>query len=107
VSRSGATLTAALLCGLRRADAARFSFLLSVPAVGAAGIFELKDAMHELKGMGSGGLTPLIVATAVAFVVGYASIAWLMRFLRTRSLIGFSVYRVFAGAGILALVFLR
>jgi len=101
VSRSGATLTAALMLGLARPDAARFSFLLSIPAVAAAGIFELRDAAHEL---GSAGLAPLLVATAVAFVSGWAAIAWFLRFLRTRSLVGFAVYRVVLGVILVALL---
>ncbi len=96
VSRSGATITCALLLGFGRADAARFSFLLSVPAIAAAGVFELKDALHAFQG--AGNALPLLVATAVAFVTGYASIAWLLRFLRTRSLAGFAVYRVLLAA---------
>lgn len=97
VSRSGATLTVALLVGLRRDAAARYSFLLSIPAVAAAGVFELKDAVHELHG----GLGPLAVATAVAFASGYATIAWLLAFLRTRSVLPFSVYRVALGGALL------
>jgi undecaprenyl-diphosphatase len=91
VSRSGATLTAALLIGLLRPDAARFSFLLSIPAIGAAGIFEMKDAIALF---GDQSLAPLVVATLVSGVSGYASIAWLMKWLRTRSLVPFAVYRV-------------
>jgi len=101
VSRSGATITAALLLGLARPDAARFSFLLSIPAVGAAGIFEIKDAAHDL---GATGLAPLVVATLVSAVTGYLAIAWLLRFLRTRSLAGFAIYRVLLGAALLALL---
>jgi undecaprenyl-diphosphatase len=99
VSRSGATIVAALALGFRRDDAARFSFLLSVPAIAAAGVFELKDALHDIH-----GAAPLALATAVAFVSGYASIAWLLRFLRTRTLLGFSIYRVLAGAALLVLL---
>lgn len=99
VSRSGATIVAALLLGFRRDDAARFSFLLSVPAIAAAGIFELRDALHEVH-----GVAPLALATAVAFLSGYATIAWLLRFLRTRTLLGFSIYRVLAGAALLGLL---
>jgi undecaprenyl-diphosphatase len=97
VSRSGATLSAALLVGMKRDDAARFSFLLSVPAVAAAGLFEMKDAVHEIHG----DVGPLIVATAVAFVSGWLTINWFLKFLRTRSLLGFSVYRVLAGGALL------
>jgi undecaprenyl-diphosphatase len=98
VSRSGATITCALLIGLTRADAARWSFLLSVPAIAAAGLFEMHDAAAEL---GAQGTAPLLVASAAAAVTGYASIAWLIAHLRTRSLIGFAVYRVILGGAIL------
>ncbi len=101
VSRSGATITTALLIGMARPDAARFSFLLSIPAVAAAGVYEMKDAAHDL---GATGLGPLVVATLVSGAVGYASIAWLLRFLRTRSLAGFAVYRALLGVALLALL---
>lgn len=91
VSRSGATLTMALLLGMRRGDAARFSFLLSIPAIAAAGLFEMKDAVREL---GSDAVPALLVGAGVAAVVGYASIAWLLRFLATRSVAVFSIYRI-------------
>lgn len=97
VSRSGATLSAALGLGMRREDAARYSFLLSIPAVSAAGVFELKDAVHEL---GADALPALLVGTGVAFFVGYAAIAWLIRFLGTRSTLPFVIYRVAAGLGL-------
>jgi undecaprenyl-diphosphatase len=100
VSRSGATLTVALLVGLRRDDAARFSFLLSIPAIAAAGLFELKDAMATI----GHDVVPLLVATGVAAFTGYASIAWLIRFLRTRSVAAFSVYRAVLGAALLAML---
>ncbi len=92
VSRSGATLTAALVLGLTRPAAARFSFLLSIPAIGAAGIFQMKDALEETGGGSSVML--LAVATVVSGLAGYASIAWLMRYLHTRSLAPFAVYRI-------------
>jgi undecaprenyl-diphosphatase len=103
VSRSGATITCALALGFARPDAARWSFLLSVPAIAAAGVFEMKDAIHEL---GATGTAPLALATAAAAVTGYASIAWLLRFLRTRSLLGFAVYRVLIGALVIVLLLL-
>src|SRR5882757_4918884 len=101
VSRSGITLLAAMALGLRRDAAARFSFLLSVPAVAAAGIFELPKVMkaHEIGG------APLVIGLGVAFVSGYASIAWLLRFLRSRTTIPFVIYRVLLGIVILALLF--
>jgi undecaprenyl-diphosphatase len=100
VSRSGITLLAAMAIGLRRDAAARFSFLLSVPAVAAAGVFELPKVMkaHDIGG------APLFVGLAVAFVSGYASIAWLLKFLRTRSTVPFVVYRVALGIAIVALL---
>lgn len=95
VSRSGATIAAALFVGMRRDDAARFSFLLSIPAIAAAGLFELPDAVRNL---GAEAAAPLAVGTAVAALTGYASIAWLLRHLRTRSLSPFVVYRIGLGA---------
>jgi undecaprenyl-diphosphatase len=100
VSRSGATLTAALFIGLRRDDAARFSFLLSIPAVAAAGIFELRDAAPTRE-----ALPGLALATAVAAISGYASIAWLLRWLRTRTLTPFSIYRVVLGLLLVGLLY--
>jgi len=102
-SRSGATITCALLLGFARPDAARWSFLLSVPAIGAAGIFEMKDAIHEV---GHTGTAALALATAAAAITGYASIAWLLRFLRTRSLLGFALYRVFVGGLVILMLLL-
>ncbi len=100
VSRSGSTLLAAMALGFKREAAARFSFLLSVPIVFLAGAFEFRKVMHahDLAGstMGIG-----LVAAAVA---GYASIAWLLRFLRVRSTIPFVVYRVTLGIVLLAML---
>lgn len=96
VSRSGITLTAALALGLRREAAARFSLLLSVPAVAAAGVFELPHVL--------GSRTPAVtlgVGLLAAAVSGYASIAWLLRFLRSRSTLPFVVYRVVLGLALL------
>jgi undecaprenyl-diphosphatase len=93
VSRSGITLVAAMGIGLRREAAARFSFLLSVPAVTAAGVFELPDVLRATHI----GLPALAVGVLVAFVSGYLSIAWLLRFLRTRTTYSFVVYRVLLG----------
>jgi undecaprenyl-diphosphatase len=104
VSRSGATIAAALFLGMRRDDAARFSFLLSIPALGAAGVFELPDAVREIRGMGEGSLVPLAVATIVSGITGYAAIAWLLRFLRTSTLGGFVLYRLALGGLILGLL---
>jgi undecaprenyl-diphosphatase len=100
VSRSGATISAGLFLGLERAAAARYSFLLSVPAVVLSGVYQLKD----IGGEGGAGVWPTAVATALAFVVGYASIAFLLRFLANHSVVVFVVYRVVLGIVVLALV---
>lgn len=101
VSRSGATICAALVLGMRRTDAARFSFLLGVPAIAAAGIFKLPDAIREL---GDDALVPLVTGTAVAAVVGYASIAWLLRYLGGHRFTGFAAYRILLGVTVIALL---
>ncbi len=99
-SRSGTTITACLFRGLARDTAARFSFLLSLPAVFAAGIYELvKDADQLLNT--SDDAAALIVSTLVSGVVGYASIAFLLRYLRTHSTYLFIVYRLIVGGLIL------
>lgn len=97
VSRSGVTLTAGLLMGLRRDTAARFSFLLSVPAVGAAGLFELKDIVQGDLTLGGGLIAPTVVATLIAFGSGWAAIAFLIAFLQKRSTAIFIVYRIALG----------
>jgi undecaprenyl-diphosphatase len=99
VSRSGATISAGLFRGLTRTAAARYSFLLSVPAVVLSGLFELKD-VGEGNGAAAG---PTIIATLLAFVVGYASIAWLLRFLVRHPISVFAVYRIGLGIVVLAL----
>ena len=98
VSRSGATICMALLLGFTRSDAARFSFLLSIPAVAGAGIFEARTAFAEL---GRDAVPALAVGTGVAAVVGYASIAWFLRWLGSHELIGFAIYRIVAGLALL------
>jgi len=101
VSRSGATITAGRAMSYTRESAARFSFLLSVPAVVLSGLFEAR----KIGDAGSVGLGPTIVATIAAFVVGYATIAWLLRWLTSHSMLVFAVYRVALGALVLALVY--
>jgi undecaprenyl-diphosphatase len=103
VSRSGATLTAGLFMGLDRTSAARFSFLLSVPAVVLSGAVEFGSILSGEEGEHV-GLGALALATFLAFVAGYASIAFLLRFLSSHSTIVFVVYRVALGAIVLALV---
>lgn len=94
VSRSGATIVCALFLGLRRSDAARFSFLLGIPAIAGAGIFELGDALDQL---GDSAWLPIVVGTTTAAISGYASIAWLLRYLERKSLAPFAVYRTALG----------
>ena len=99
VSRSGATISAGLFRGFNRLDAARYSFLLSIPAVVLSGLFELRK-------IGEPGEPPVgatVVATIVAFVAGYLAIAWLLRYLTSHSLRVFVVYRVALGALVLVL----
>jgi len=98
-SRSGSTIMAGLFAGETRETAARFSFLLSMPAIAASGLLELKEAMHKLP---DGSFLPLAVATVVSGIVGYASIWFLLRFLRTHSTAVFIVYRLVVGTLILA-----
>jgi undecaprenyl-diphosphatase len=98
-SRSGSTIMAGLFAGETRETAARFSFLLSMPAIAASGLLELKEAMHKLP---DGSFLPLAVATVVSGIVGYASIWFLLRFLRTHSTAVFIVYRLVVGGLILA-----
>jgi undecaprenyl-diphosphatase len=91
-SRSGATILGGLCTGLTREAAARFSFLLSIPAILAAGLFQLIDARNELLASG-GDVMKLLAALVVTAVVGYATIPWLLAFLRNRTMLVFIVYR--------------
>jgi undecaprenyl-diphosphatase len=103
VSRSGATITAGLFMGLNRTAAARFSFLLSVPAVVLSGLLELGSILSGEEGQTTSAFG-LVVATLLAFVTGYASIAFLLRYLTSHSTGIFVAYRVVLGAIVLALV---
>jgi undecaprenyl-diphosphatase len=100
VSRSGSTLMAAMALGFKREAAARFSFLLSVPIVAAAGVFEMPKVMHAHDLHGS----TMAIGLLAAAVAGYASIAWLLRFLRARSTVPFIIYRVALGLVLIALL---
>jgi undecaprenyl-diphosphatase len=93
-SRSGTTITAGLFLGLTRETAARFSFLLSIPAVVASGLLELYTARHHL---GQMGVTPLVISTLISGVVGYGAIAFLLKYLRTHSTYLFIIYRIALG----------
>ena len=103
VSRSGATMTAGLLLDLRRPAAARFSFLLAIPAVVLSGLFQLYGILSGEEG-GDEPVTYVAAATVVAFLVGYAAIAWLLRYLATHSVGLFVVYRIALGTLVLVLV---
>jgi undecaprenyl-diphosphatase len=103
VSRSGATLTAGLLLGLERAAAARFSFLLSIPAVVLSGLYQAYELITG-KTPGDAGAAEIVVATILAFITGYAAIAFLLRYLVTHSLAVFVGYRLILGTVILVLL---
>ena len=99
VSRSGATITAGLFRGLDRVAATRMAFLLGIPALVGAAVFELKDALS-----GDIGVAQVLVGTIVSFIVGYASVAWLLRFVAKHSTEVFAFYRVLLGIVILMLL---
>jgi undecaprenyl-diphosphatase len=101
VSRSGSTLTAGLFINLERATAARFSFLLGIPAITLAGLLELKDAFKA--GFSGTTLTPLLLGVISAAIFSYLSIAWLLEFLKKQSTWIFVWYRL--AFGVLILVF--
>ncbi len=104
VSRSGATISAGLFLGLDRELAARFGFLLAIPAVFASGLFSLPDAFEPVAaGMSATG-PQLLVATLIAFGVGYAAVAWFLRFLVRHGMYWFVGYRLIVGVTILALL---
>jgi undecaprenyl-diphosphatase len=100
-SRSGSTIMPAIFRGIDRPTAARYSFLLSIPAVGGAGVLELFKERHTL---GALGWTPIAVAIAVAFISGYASIWFLIRYLRTHTTHVFIYYRYALGIAMIAML---
>lgn len=100
-SRSGSTIMGGLFAGQKRETAARFSFLLSIPAIGASGLLQLREAIHLLP---DDSWTPLIGGTIAAGVVGYLSIWFLLAFLRKNSTLVFIVYRIVVGLAILGLL---
>jgi undecaprenyl-diphosphatase len=104
VSRSGATLTAGLFLSLTREAAARYSFLLAIPAVVMSGVFSVPD-VFDTSGTGSiPTVAQMVVATAIAFAVGYAAIAWLLRYVAHHTLYVFVLYRVALGSLVLGLL---
>ncbi len=101
-SRSGTTMTAAMFLGLTREAAARFSFLLGIPAIGAAGVFELRDLLKH--GLGGAGLSVLMIGIITSAISGYLAIDLLLRYLRTRTTYVFVWYRIGLGLFLLALL---
>lgn len=101
VSRSGATLSMGRFLGYERAAVTRFAFLLAIPAVVGAGLFQLGEIPD---GDNMYGWGPTLFATVVSFVVGYAAIAWLLRYVSHHTLAPFVIYRVLLGAGVIALL---
>ncbi|HCA88711.1 MAG TPA: undecaprenyl-diphosphatase [Streptomyces sp.] len=102
VSRSGATISGGLFMGYTREAAARYSFLLAIPAVLASGALELREIGEGAHGHVSWG--PTLFATVIAFIVGYAVIAWFMKFITTKSFMPFVIYRIVLGIALFVLV---
>ena len=100
VSRSGATIAMGRLLGYRRESALRYSFLLALPAVFGSGLYQLKKAISD-PGDQVFTMPETITATIVAFIVGYAVIAWLMRYISTKSFTPFVIYRIVLGVALL------
>lgn len=100
VSRSGATIAMGRILGYRRESALRYSFLLALPAVFGSGLYQLKKAIDE-PGIRVFTMMETITATVVAFFVGYAVIAWLMRYISTKSFTPFVIYRIVLGTALL------
>lgn len=99
VSRSGATISVALLLGFSRIASTRFSFLLAIPAVLVSGIYELRKIGEETVAWG-----PTLLATGISFFIGYAVIAWLLRYISTHSFTPFVIYRILLGSAVFALL---
>ena len=103
VSRSGATIAMGRALGYERESALRYSFLLAIPAVLGSGFYELLQALEEKSTVFS--LKETLVATVVAFIVGYLVIAWLMKFVQNKSFMPFVIYRIALGSLLLVLLF--
>ena len=104
VSRSGATIAMGRFLGYSREAALRYSFLLAIPAVFGSGLYELKGALGDNAETQVYSLSQTFIATSVAFVVGYAVIAWLLKFVTTRSFMPFIIYRIILGSTLLILL---
>jgi undecaprenyl-diphosphatase len=103
VSRSGATIAMGRFLGYSREAALRYSFLLALPAVFGSGFYQLKSAVSDDQ-VAVYSLAETFVATAIAFVVGYLVIAWLLKFVTTKSFAPFIIYRVILGTTLLVLL---
>ena len=104
VSRSGATIAMGRFLGYSRESALRYSFLLALPAVFGSGLYELKDALSSDAAPNVFTIPETLVATGVAFIIGYIVIAWLLKFVSTKSFLPFIIYRVVLGCLILILL---
>lgn len=104
VSRSGATIAMGRYLGYTREAALRYSFLLALPAVFGSGLFELKKAIGDTAATNVFSLSQTFIATVIAFIVGYAVIAWLLKFVMTKSFMPFIIYRIAVGTLVLGLL---
>ncbi|NES13089.1 MULTISPECIES: undecaprenyl-diphosphate phosphatase [Micromonospora] len=105
VSRSGGTLTFGLLLNLTRETAARYSFLLAIPAVVLSGVFSIPDVFEpSAPGTAAPSVAQMVIATVIAFAIGYAAIAWLLRYVAHHTLYLFVLYRVALGTLVLCLL---
>ena len=104
VSRSGATIAMGRFLGYSRQAALRYSFLLALPAVFGSGFYELKGALADGGDTGTFTISETLLATGIAFVIGYAVIAWLLKFVSTKSFAPFIIYRIALGSLLLVLL---
>jgi len=100
VSRSGATIALGRFLGYKREAALRYSFLLALPAVFGSGLYELKKALGD-SSVSVYSMPEILIATVTAFIIGYAVIAWLMKYISTKSFTPFVIYRVVLGSALL------
>ena len=101
MSRSGATIAAGLAMGYQRVAAAKYAFLLAIPAVVGSGLFKLTDIANDPVEPAWG---PIVLATVVSFVIGYAVIAWLLRYISTHNFLPFVIYRLALAAVVAVLL---
>ena len=104
VSRSGATIAMGRALGYSRESALRYSFLLAIPAVFGSGFYQLVQALSDNQSSGPFSISQTLIATAIAFVVGYIVIAWLIKFVMKRSFMPFIIYRITIGSTLLVLL---